>query len=147
MYEKIESLIAEKKRSSEEIDFGFIERHASTAEVVMAPVDLCKLYFSIDARHLYFRSQGDNVLLCIEDYGKLDVSKYCIDLLSKVKDEFYDDIIDDSTSSWSLLIFDRENKFVYELKLISVEILSNEKEAIIKCKNCRKHYINDANWI
>ena len=118
---------------------GFIQRHSDNKMEMLAKASvLCDNPLFIDARHLFFNYNNQDAILCIEDYGKIDVSQQIIDLVTAVKDEFHDDFIDDETSSWKMLVF--ENNAVYELTIVSVELLTDEQEVIIKCSGCKRKY-------
>lgn len=118
---------------------GFIQRHSDNKMEMLAKASaLCNNPLFIDARHLFFNYNNQDAILCIEDYGKIDVSQQIIDLVTEVKDEFHDDFIDDETSSWKMLVF--EDNAVYELTIVSVELLTDEQEVIIKCSGCKRKY-------
>lgn len=138
-FNKLKEKICNDAANAAITKFGFIQRHSDNKTEMLAKAsELCDTPLLIDARHLFFNYNNNDAIFCIEDYGKIDVAQQILDVVEAVQDEFHDDFIDDETSSWKLLVFD--DNAVYEMKIISVEILTNEQEVIIKCLGCKRKY-------
>ena len=136
-FEKLKKTILNAAAKNDKIEIAFIERHSDNNTEMLANAEsLCKEIVSINANHLFFNFNNNDAMLCIEDFGKIDVSEQCLNVLTKVKEEFHDDFIDDETSSWKMVILYKKD--LYELTVSGINILTNEEEAIIQCRGCKR---------